>query len=59
MVESHLVGGRQELVDGIAPTYGQSITDGCLDWERSVAVLERLARAVRVRRAGGISHAAA
>ena len=51
MVESHLVGGRQELVDGVAPAYGQSITDGCLDWERSVAVLERLATAVRVRRA--------
>ena len=50
MVESHLVGGRQELVDGRAPTYGQSITDGCLGWEPSVAVLERLAAAVRVRR---------
>jgi 3-deoxy-7-phosphoheptulonate synthase len=51
MVESHLVGGRQELVDGRALTYGQSITDGCLDWERSVQVLERLAAAVRARRA--------
>jgi 3-deoxy-7-phosphoheptulonate synthase len=51
MVESHLVGGRQELVDGVTLVYGQSITDGCLDWDASVAVLERLARAVRVRRA--------
>jgi len=51
MVESHLVGGRQDLIDGRAPTYGQSITDGCLDWEASVAVLERLAAAVRMRRA--------
>ena len=59
MVESHLVGGRQELVDGRAATYGQSITDGCLDWERSVAVLERLARAVRLRRAGVVAPAAA
>ena len=50
MVESHLVGGRQELVDGRALTYGQSITDGCLDWERSAQVLERLAAAVRTRR---------
>jgi 3-deoxy-7-phosphoheptulonate synthase len=51
MVESHLVGGRQDLVEGCTLTYGQSITDGCLDWERSVAVLERLAQAVRARRA--------
>ncbi|MBD9470249.1 3-deoxy-7-phosphoheptulonate synthase [Pseudoxanthomonas sp. PXM01] len=50
MVESHLVGGRQDLVDGQPLTYGQSITDGCLGWEASVQVLERLADAVRVRR---------
>ena len=25
--------------------YGQSITDACIDWPTSVAVLERLARA--------------
>jgi len=50
MVESHLVGGRQDLVDGSAPTYGQSITDGCLGWDDSVRVLERLAQAVRRRR---------
>ena len=50
MLESHLVGGRQDLVDGHAPVYGQSITDGCLGWAPSVAVLERLAEAVRVRR---------
>ncbi len=51
MVESHLVGGRQELIDGRALTYGQSITDGCLGWDASVVVLERLAAAVRTRRA--------
>ncbi|WP_024867609.1 3-deoxy-7-phosphoheptulonate synthase [Pseudoxanthomonas suwonensis] len=59
MVESHLVGGRQDLVDGRAPTYGQSITDGCLDWERSVGVLERLAESVRTRRALARESAAA
>jgi 3-deoxy-7-phosphoheptulonate synthase len=53
MVESHLVGGRQDLVAGRPLTYGQSITDGCIGWEASVAVLERLARAVRSRRGGG------
>ena len=51
MVESHLVAGRQDLVDGQPPTYGQSITDGCLGWDDSVRVLERLAAAVRRRRA--------
>jgi 3-deoxy-7-phosphoheptulonate synthase len=50
MVESHLVAGRQDLVGGRPLTYGQSITDGCIDWETSVAVLERLARAVQRRR---------
>ena len=59
MVESHLVGGRQELVQGRSPTYGQSITDGCLGWDASVAVLERLARAVRTRRARSATDAAA
>jgi len=51
MVESHLVGGRQELEAGRPRVYGQSITDGCLDWDASVEVLERLAHAVRRRRA--------
>jgi len=51
MVESHLVGGRQDLVAGRPLRYGQSITDGCLAWEESAAVLEGLARAVRARRA--------
>jgi 3-deoxy-7-phosphoheptulonate synthase len=50
MVESHLVGGRQDLRPGQALTYGQSITDACIGWEASVAVLERLAQAVRARR---------
>jgi 3-deoxy-7-phosphoheptulonate synthase len=50
MIESHLVGGRQNLEPGRTLTYGQSITDGCLGWQESVAVLERLAEAVRARR---------
>jgi 3-deoxy-7-phosphoheptulonate synthase len=52
MVESHLIGGRQELVPGKALVHGQSITDGCLGWEESVEVLERLAAAVETRREG-------
>lgn len=50
MVESHLVAGRQDLVPGQPLTYGQSITDGCIDWDTSAAVLEDLARSVRERR---------
>jgi 3-deoxy-7-phosphoheptulonate synthase len=50
MVESHLVGGRQDLVPGKELTYGQSVTDGCIDWETSIAVLENLAASVRARR---------
>ena len=50
MVESHLVGGRQDLVPGTELNYGQSVTDGCIDWETSVGVLEGLAQAVRRRR---------
>ena len=50
MVESHLVAGRQDLVPGKPLVYGQSITDGCIDWASSVAVLERLAAAVQARR---------
>eukprot|EP01034_Spumella_vulgaris_P028414 gene28414-35263_t len=50
MVESHLVAGRQDLVPGKELTYGQSITDGCIDWDSSLQVLEGLAAAVRQRR---------
>src|SRR6185312_6904638 len=49
MIESNLVGGRQDLIPGRALVYGQSITDGCLDWVSSVRVLDRLAEAVRRR----------
>jgi 3-deoxy-7-phosphoheptulonate synthase len=50
MIESNLIAGRQDLVPGRRLTFGQSITDGCIDWETSVTVLETLARAVRMRR---------
>jgi 3-deoxy-7-phosphoheptulonate synthase len=52
MVESHLVEGRQDLENGKALRFGQSITDGCLGWEDSRAVLEALGDAVKRRRAG-------
>jgi 3-deoxy-7-phosphoheptulonate synthase len=53
MVESNLVAGRQDLVPGRALLYGQSITDGCIDWPASVKVLERLAAAVARQRTRG------
>jgi 3-deoxy-7-phosphoheptulonate synthase len=51
MVESHLVEGRQELASAQPLRFGQSITDPCLGWDDSVALLETLAEAVRRRRA--------
>jgi 3-deoxy-7-phosphoheptulonate synthase len=50
MIESHLVAGRQDLIAGKALVYGQSITDGCIDWQTSIGVLERLSEAVDKRR---------
>jgi 3-deoxy-7-phosphoheptulonate synthase len=46
MIESHLKAGRQDLKRGRKVVYGQSITDGCLAFEDTVPVLERLAEAV-------------
>ena len=42
MLESHLVGGRQELGKG-ALTYGQSITDACLAFDDTSRAIEALA----------------
>jgi 3-deoxy-7-phosphoheptulonate synthase len=51
MVESNLVAGRQDLVPGKELTYGQSITDGCIDWDTTVKTLRVLAASVEARRA--------
>ena len=51
MIESHLVAGRQDIVEGRPLTYGQSITDACIGWEDTVEMLEELAEAVAARRA--------
>ncbi len=50
MVESHLLEGRQEALAGQPLKFGQSITDACLGWEDSAAVLQILADAVKKRR---------
>lgn len=51
MIKSNLVEGRQDVVQGGALVYGQSITDGCLSIGITVDVLAQLAHAVRARRA--------
>ncbi|TFH90308.1 3-deoxy-7-phosphoheptulonate synthase AroG [Vibrio ouci] len=50
MIESHLVEGRQDLVEGEKLTYGQSITDACIGWDDTEKVLRQLADAVAERR---------
>ena len=50
MVESHLVEGRQDLSPDQPLEYGKSITDACLGWDDSVALLDVLAKGVRQRR---------
>ncbi|WP_029934362.1 3-deoxy-7-phosphoheptulonate synthase AroG [Thiomicrospira pelophila] len=50
MVESHLVGGRQDVTPDQDLVYGQSITDACIDWDSSEKLLENLAQGVRARR---------
>ncbi len=50
MIESHLIGGRQNRNAGQGLTYGQSITDACISWEDSVPMLHALGAAVRKRR---------
>jgi 3-deoxy-7-phosphoheptulonate synthase len=58
MLESHLVAGRQEApapgagaAARTALVYGQSITDACLGWDDSAAVLQEMAEHVRTARA--------
>ncbi|HET9093935.1 MAG TPA: 3-deoxy-7-phosphoheptulonate synthase [Solirubrobacteraceae bacterium] len=50
MIESFLVEGNQSPGPIETLTYGQSITDGCIGWETTVAVLDELAAAARSRR---------
>jgi 3-deoxy-7-phosphoheptulonate synthase len=53
MLESHLVAGAQKIPNDLsqlnpaALTYGQSITDACIDLPSTLALLEELAAAVR------------
>ena len=54
MIESHLNGGAQKFIAGkddpSTLEYGKSITDACIGWDDSTAVLQTLSEAVLSRR---------
>jgi len=51
MIESNLVEGNQKLTDDPSQlTYGQSITDACINWDTTLEVFDTLAQSVRARR---------
>jgi 3-deoxy-7-phosphoheptulonate synthase len=54
MLESFLRSGRQKPGDLATLTYGQSVTDACIDFGTTAAVLKSLAAAVRQRRRAGL-----
>ncbi|HEX2484409.1 MAG TPA: 3-deoxy-7-phosphoheptulonate synthase [Myxococcota bacterium] len=51
MLESHLLPGRQDWMPGAALVPGRSITDACLGFEETEAILAELADSVRRRAA--------
>ena len=52
MIESHLVAGNQSIPNDLTQlTYGQSITDACVDFEVTIDMLRSLAQAVPTRKA--------
>jgi 3-deoxy-7-phosphoheptulonate synthase len=50
MIESHLDEGRQDLRPGVPLARGVSITDACIGWDQTDAVLRRLANAAHAHR---------
>ncbi|MGD0609735.1 MAG: 3-deoxy-7-phosphoheptulonate synthase [Streptosporangiaceae bacterium] len=50
MLESFLRAGKQDPGPPATLTYGQSVTDACMDFETTAAALQELAAAVRSRR---------
>ena len=45
MIESHLVDGNQKISCDM--TYGQSVTDGCLGWDKTAQALLDIAEQMR------------
>jgi 3-deoxy-7-phosphoheptulonate synthase len=50
MIESHLNAGRQDIIPGKPLEFGVSVTDACINWADTEAVLRQLAESVRARR---------
>jgi len=50
MMESFLEDGRQDYRKEVDLVYGQSVTDACMGWERTLPLFGLLAEAVRSRR---------
>jgi 3-deoxy-7-phosphoheptulonate synthase len=50
MIESNLIGGRQELESADPLVYGQSVTDACVAWDDTDPMLHELAEAAARRR---------
>jgi 3-deoxy-7-phosphoheptulonate synthase len=50
MLESFLVAGRQDPGDPATLTYGQSVTDACMDIDMTASALHALAESVQARR---------
>ncbi len=50
MAESFIVEGNQPMTDLNNLTYGQSITDPCLSWEDTVAMLDMLSNTIKTSR---------
>jgi 3-deoxy-7-phosphoheptulonate synthase len=48
MLESHLVEGNQKISENL--TYGQSVTDACMNWSDTLECLQRMSEAVQQRR---------
>jgi len=48
MLESHLVEGNQSITESL--TYGQSITDACMNWDDTLNCLQVISEAVQKRR---------
>ena len=48
MIESHLVEGNQKLNPDLSKlTYGQSVTDACINFSTTEVLLEELAESVK------------
>jgi 3-deoxy-7-phosphoheptulonate synthase len=50
LLESHLMEGRQDWTPGGTLRFGQSITDACMGWDETAALLADAAAAVRASR---------